>query len=640
MIELRNSVSAVLPSASATGVARPLNAAGVRVTGGFWEERIRINRERTLRHGFDWLTRSGTLPNFRVAAGAGGRYRALGEDQGIVLPFLDSDVYKWLEAVGWELGRSTDPGLASAAAEAIVAIEAAQRPDGYLNTFVQVVAPGQEYRDLSWGHELYCIGHLVQAGIAWHRALGDDRLLDVALRAVESLERELGPAGREGIDGHPEIEMALVELFRTTGDRRHLDLAARMIDGRGHGLLGAGRLGAAYWQDHLPVRDASTVAGHAVRQLYLDCGVVDLATELGDANLLGAVEQRWQDMVDTRMYLTGGVGSRHRDEAFGDPFELPPDRAYAETCASIASVMLAWRLLLATGKAAYADLIERTMFNGVLGGISLDGCNFSYENPLQRRTRRAVADSGNGARTPWKVCACCPPNLMRLLSSWEQYLATAGADGIQLHQYATGELVVPGAAGPTRLAVDTDYPWNGRITVKILEGPARPWTLALRVPAWSASATVELNGGEKSTMSGPGVTAETRQWASGDTLVLTLSVEPRVTVPDDRVDAVRGCVAFERGPLVYAIESADLPAGVEIEDIGIPPDARPTVTSRDDVAPGVLGLDLPAIVKRGRPAADGEPPPVARAVPFYASANRDGDAMRVWIPQVTAPDGR
>ena len=283
----------------------------MRLTGGFWEQRLRTNREDTIPHGSRQLDEAGNLTNFELAAGAHGRYRALGEEIGVIFPFLDTDVYKWLEAVGWELGRASDPALARDADEAIELVAAAQRPDGYLNTFVQVVAPGSEYKDLAWGHELYCVGHLIQAAVAWQRALGDDRLLRVAMRAADSVDRELGPTGRLAIDGHPEVEMALVELYRTTGERRYLELAARMIEARGDGLLGTGRFGSAYWQDHARVRDATTVAGHAVRQLYLDCGAVDVATELGDTQLLDAVERRWHDMVETRMYLTGGLGSRH-----------------------------------------------------------------------------------------------------------------------------------------------------------------------------------------------------------------------------------------------------------------------------------------------------------------------------------------
>ena len=629
LLTVRQPVSAVLPTRSAVSSVRPVSASDVTIAGGFWGERVRINSEQTLGHGFDWLERAGTLENFRLAAGAAGHYGALGEPQGLVFQFLDSDVYKWLEAVGWELGREPDAALAAAADEAIEAVRAAQRPDGYLNTYVQVLAPDSAYTDLAWGHELYCVGHLIQAAVAWQRALGDDRLLGVALRAVESVEWALGSAGPDGIDGHPEIEMALVELYRTTGDRRHLDFAARLIERRGSGSLGAARFGSAYWQDHRPVREAATVAGHAVRQLYLDAGAVDVATELGDMDLLAAVRRRWADMVETRMYLTGGLGSRPRDEAFGDPFELPPDLAYAETCAAIAGVMVGWRLLLATGDPGYADVIERIAYNGVLSGISLDGCEFSYENPLQRRTRRVSSDGHDGSRSPWKICACCPPNLMRLISSWQHYLATTDERGIQVHQYAAGEIVAPAGGGTVRLSVATDYPWSGDVAVTVLDAPDEPWTLSLRVPAWARSATLGVAGMTRAVS--PGAVEETRVWRAGDRVELALDMEPRVTEPDERIDAVRDCVALERGPLVYAIESADLPDGFELEEIRFPADARPEVTERDDIAPHLAGLTVSGL--RG-----GEPVTV-QAIPYHAWGNRGPGAMRVWIPRAEPDPG-
>ena len=479
--------SGVLPAKSRL---RPVDGAGVSVLNGFWGERLRVNRERTIPHGFAQLQAAGTLHNLRLVAGADGRYRAEADTGGALLPFLDSDVYKWLEAAGWELGRADDPALRAAADEAIAVVARAQRPDGYLNSFGSVVRDGRPYTDLAWGHEFYCIGHLVQAAIAWHRAVGDDRLLDIATRAVDHIEREFGATGRPGVDGHPEIEMALVELTRTTGDGRHLALAARMLDLRGRGLLGDGRFGPAYWQDHETVRDATEVAGHAVRQLYLDCGAVDVAVERGDQHLLAAVQRRWQDMVRTRRYLTGALGSRHRDEAFGDPYELPPDRAYAETCAAIASVMLAWRLLLATGDPGYADAIERTIYNGVLPALSRSGTEFFYVNPLQRRTHRTYEPVGHGRRMPWQACACCPPNLMRLLSSWPQYLATADDSGIQLHQYASAHIRTRMGGEDAEVTMRTGYPWDGRVTVRVGRTPDRPWTLSLRVPDWCAAATV------------------------------------------------------------------------------------------------------------------------------------------------------
>ncbi|MEU7901619.1 beta-L-arabinofuranosidase domain-containing protein [Actinoplanes sp. NPDC049118] len=611
----------VQPSPAARSALRPIPAARVSIHDGFWGERLRVNRERTIPHGFAQLLRAGNLDNLRLAAGAAGTYRADADSGGSLLPFLDSDVYKWLEAAGWELGRGDDPGLRSSADEAIAVLARAQRPDGYLNSFVEAVHGGRPYTDLPWGHEFYCAGHLVQAAVAWHRALGDDRLLTIAVRAVDHIDREFGAGGRDGIDGHPGIEMALAELARTTGEDRHLALAARMLDLRGRGSLGAGRFGAAYWQDHEPVRYAAEVAGHSVRQLYLDCGAVDVAVELGDEELLAAARRRWHDMVRTRRYLTGGLGSRHRDEAFGDPYELPPDRAYAETCAAIASVMLSWRLLLATGEPCHADAIERAVYNGVLSGLSRSGTEFFYVNPLQRRTHRTFEPAGHGRRMPWQSCACCPPNLMRLLSSWQQYLATGDDAGIQLHQYAPALVRTSVAGGEAELEVRTGYPWDGRVDVRVARTPDHPWTLSLRVPRWCGSATLSVAGGAPVEVAA-GVADRTRAWRPGDEVVLRLDMPVRRTEPDPRVDAVRGCVALERGPLVYCVESADLPGSAELEDLRLDPAREPLASPRPELGDGAVGVDVPV-------AGGGTVP----AVPYHCWGNRGAGGMRVWLPR-------
>ena len=621
------STSTVWPSATARSRLRPLEAPQLQIADGFWAERLQVNRRHTIPHGFDQLNRSGALGNLRLAAGGAGDYRALADSAGFTFPFLDSDVYKWLEAVGWELGRGNDPDLATAADEAIAIVAAAQMPDGYLNSYVQVVGGGVPHGDLAWGHEFYCIGHLVQAAVAWHRALGDNRLLDVAVRAADRIEREFGPSGRSGVDGHPGVEMALVELTRVTGERRYLTLAARMIELRGHGILGRGRFGAEYWQDHQPVRDARTVAGHAVRQLYLDCGAVDVAVELDDHDLLAAVQRRWDDLMRTRTYLTGGMGSRHRDEAFGDPFELPPDRAYAETCASIASVMLAWRLLLATGEPEYADAIERAMYNGVLSGISLTGNRFFYTNPLQRRTRRASEPLNSGERAAWFPCACCPPNLMRLLSSWQQYVATSDDDGVQIHQYGAADIQAGISAGDVRLGVRTDYPWHGRVSVHIVQTSEQPWALSLRVPGWCRTATVTAPGEAAPAPAKAGTIELVRQWRPGDTVILDLDLPVRATEPDPRIDAVRGCIAFERGPLVYCIETADVPPKTQLEDIRWDPERVPKTVARPDIGDGIVGVSVPV-----RDPASGDAV-AAGAIPYFAWANRGVEGMRVWIPR-------
>lgn len=635
----------VLPSRHALAARRPLDATDVRVTGGFWSERLRLNRERTIPHGRRQLEASGALDNLRNAQTGGRPYAGSIDDAGAVLPFLDSDVYKWLEAVGWELGRAADPDLLAAADEVIGIVGDAQQPDGYLNSFVQLTH-GRPFSDLAWGHELYCAGHLLQAAVAWERALGDRRLMEVALRLVGRIDAELGPGRREAIDGHPEMEMALVEAYRTTGDERCLTLASRLVDMRGRGLLGRGRLGSEYWQDHRPVREATTVAGHAVRQMYLDCGVVDVAVETGDLELLESVERRWADMWATRTHLTGALGSRHRDEAFGDPFELPPDRAYAETCAAIGSVMLAWRLLLATGEPRYADAIERTIYNAVLPGVALDGTSFFYVNPLRVRDRiEAAASEGRRGRLPWYPCACCPPNLMRFLSTFEHILATSSGDTLEIDQFATCSITSELAGSPVSLRVASDYPSDGEVRITIDTTGSRPWTLAWRVPRWAPSSRVRHGDTPIEPDVRGGIARYHRVWAPGDTLTLEFPMAARVTSPDARIDALRGTVAIERGPLVYCLEQTDLPQGADMDCVrlvlgsGLPSAREPSGGLPSDIVTITAPLLIEPMASSEWPYADASESPVARSatiptrlVPYFTWGNRTTGPMRVWLP--------
>jgi DUF1680 family protein len=626
----------------------PADRTGVRFDTGLWADRLTVNRERSIPHGFRMLESSGALANLRHAARGDGRYVGGLDDAGITFPFLDSDVYKWLEATGWELGRAPDARLQGMADTAIGTVAAAQADDGYLDSWGRL-SGRPRWSDLQWGHELYCMGHLIQAAVAWRRAVGDDRLLDVAVRAADCIEAAFGPDGAvQGVDGHPEIEMALVELYRTTGAERHLALARLLLERRGHGVLGPDRFGSRYWQDHLPVREAPTVAGHAVRQLYLECGAVDVAVETDDHELLAAVRRRWQEMRSTRSYITGGVGARHRDESFGDPWELPPDRAYTETCAAIASVMLAWRLLLATGDETYADAIEGTLLNGVLSGVARDGTGFFYVNPLQRRA--ADGSAAPAGRQPWYPCACCPPNLMRTFSSVEQLVATTDASGIRLHQYA-GCTVDAGADGSAvSLRVTTDYPWAGRVTVEVVRTPPEPWALGLRVPAWAGSATLSIGEAIVDARSRPGGLTVQRAWQAGDRVILELPMQPRFTTPDARIDAVRGCVAVERGPIVYCVEDADLPAGVVVADVEADTSAD-LVDAPGDGMSGRVGIEL-TMWHRPRAVAAWPYAPFpgsadeasgrpfrTRIGPYHDWAERGSGAMRVWMPAACGADG-
>ena len=431
-----------------------------------------MNREVTLLRGAEELERAGTLENLRIAAG-----RARGSRRGMV--FSDSDVYKWLEAIAWEIGREPSAELERLALETIDLVAAAQEPDGYLNSWCQVVDPAWRWTDLKMGHEFYCAGHLIQAGVAFARTTGNVSLLTVARRFADLIVDVFGSDDDTGTDGHPEIEVALVELYRQTGERRYVELADTLTSRRGFGMFAGGRFDLPYYQDAEPVREARSIVGHAVRALYLAAGVTDIYAETGDEALLASMLGQWDDLTTAKTYLTGGIGSRHHDESIGDPYELPPDRAYCETCAAIASIMWNWRMLLVTGESRFADLLERTLYNGFLSGHSLDGESFFYVNALQSRT--------GDRRHNWNPVACCPPNVMRLLASLHHYLATTTDTGIQLHQYASSRIrAVSPVAGPVELAVKTDYPWSGTIEVEVVSTGDVEWTLSLRIPGMGA----------------------------------------------------------------------------------------------------------------------------------------------------------
>jgi len=453
---------------------------------------------------------------------------------------------------------------------------------------------------------------------------------------------EFGPGGRPGYCGHPEIEMALVELFRVTGQERYLAQAKRFVDARGQAHLADIEFGRAYYQDEAPVRSREAFTGHAVRALYLACGAVDVAVETGDRELLEAIEAQWERTVAARTYLTGGMGARHVGEAFGDDFELPADGAYVETCAAVASVMLSWRLLLATGNVRYADLAERTLFNVVATAPGRDGRSFFYSNPLRQRVRGESLDpdrpsprAAAGLRAPWFEVSCCPTNTARTLASIGAVLATADADGVQLHQYAPGELRIRLRGASAALRVDTDYPWAGDIRIHIEQTPADSWSLTLRVPPWAEGSVLRTPDGEHRVATGTAVAR--RAWRPGDVVDLHLPVAPRWSWPDARIDAVRGCVAAERGPLVYCAESVDCDG--DLDRLAVSTGKGP----REAVATGLGAVALAAAGSwreagpttwpyGGRPVPDGRAATVT-LVPYHLWANRGPATMRVWLPE-------
>ncbi|MGI8868548.1 MAG: glycoside hydrolase family 127 protein [Mycobacteriales bacterium] len=581
---------------------------------GFWGRWQQVNAEVTIPQGAERLEAAGNIENFRRVAAGDTAYKYPGP------LFLDSDVYKWLEAVAWEYGRAPSTALLASLDGYAAVIAAAQDADGYLNTYVQL-GHAERYADLPWSHELYCGGHLIQAAVAAYRTAGHTVLLEVARRFADHLLDTFGTDRRHDIDGHPVIETALVELYRTTQHRPYLELAAYFVEARGHRLNDRGSGRAAYFSDRVPVRDATSLEGHAVRAVYFAAGATDLALETGDDTLTDALSRQWEATVASKTYLTGGMGSRWEGESFGAPYELAPDRCYCETCAAVGSVQWSWRMLLATGDVRYADLIERTLFNAVLPGLSLAGDAFFYVNTLQLREGTVADDARDpiNGRRPWFGTACCPPNIMRMLASVGSYLATQDDTGLQVHQYAAGRFRADLARGAFTLEVTTDYPWSGDVELLVQAAPDAEIALALRVPTWCAGAT--LDGEPLHPVDGYATIR--RRWRSGDRLRLALPGPARLTTADDRIDAIRGSVAIERGPLVYCLEQADQPAGPALGDVRL--DAGPLSERwRADLLGGVVTVTA-------RDAGGRE----LVAVPYFGWANRGAGPMRVWIPAGT-----
>lgn len=616
----------VRPTDNADLVWRPVPAGDARISGGLWAARQRNNRAGAIPSGLKQLTEAKNVHNLEVAAGR--------TDADVIGPiFADSDIHKWLEAAAWEYGREADESLLDDILTLTDLLAQAQAEDGYLDSVVQV-RHDVRYSKLEMSHEHYCAGHLIQAAVAYSRTTGRTELLDVARRVADHLVATFGPDKNPELDGHPVIEMALVELYRETGTRAYLDLAKHFVDARGHGTIHGGR-DSAYYSDRVPVRETTTPEGHAVRAVYLAAGAADVAAETGDKELLAALETQFDSMVRQKQYISGGLGSRWEGEAFGDPYELPNDRAYAETCAAIGGIQWAWRMLLATGKTLYADQIERMLYNGFLSGVSLAGTEYFYVNALHLRPDFVADHDRNPARgrVGWFACACCPPNVMRTFSSLEGYLASTTEAGLQLHQYAPGTVQ---GAGLT-ITVETAYPWQGKIVITVDQAGPGETELSLRVPAWAEGATLDgapVPAGEYAKLS--------RTWQTGDQLALELPVAPRLSRADSRVDADRGCVAIERGPLVYALEHVDQPDGAEPDDLRIDPTAAITEEHRDDLLGGVTVLrarggrirhddGAPALLPHDHEGEAVEPTDLV-AVPYHVWANRGADTMRVWIP--------
>jgi DUF1680 family protein len=630
---------------------KPVPFTSVHVTDAFWAPRIETNRKVTIPFAFQKDEETGRVDNFiRAAKVLHGEPLDNRKPPGY--PFDDTDVYKVIEGASYTLSVAPDPKLEAYIDGLIAKIAAAQEPDGYLYT-TRTIDPLNPHRwagtkrwmletDLS--HELYNLGHLYEAAVAHYQATGKRTLLDIAIRTADLLDRTFGPGKQVIWPGHQITEMGLAKLYRATGEARYLALAKFLLDSRGPGSLPAA--GRTYNQSHKPVVEQDEAVGHAVRATYMYSGMADVAALTGDSAYIGAIDKIWDNVAGKKLYITGGIGATGAGEAFGRNYELPNMTAYNETCAAVGNDYWNHRLFLLHADAKYIDVMERTLYNGLISGVSLDGKSFFYPNPLE--------SNGQHARSPWFGVACCPGNITRFMASVPGYVYAQRNDAIWVNLYMASNADLKLDNGRrVKVVQETRYPWDG--AVKIAVTPDQPATLTVhvRIPGWarnepvasdlyafadknSETAVVKLNGKPVPMQVEKGYVAITRTWKAGDTIDLALPMPVRRVVANNLVDADRSRVAIQRGPIVYAAEWVDNPNG-KVRNLVLPATAKLAAEFRPNLLNGVevvkgraVALAYDAQGKLARAEQD------FMAIPYYAWANRGKGQMIVWLPTVEA----
>jgi len=615
----------------------------VTIETGFWSPRRETNVTSSIPSMGKLLEVNGRMDNFRRLTG-----KSAAAQRGPV--YSDSDIYKWIEAAGFALQSGEQPELRSVVDKDIREIVAAQQPDGYLNTYyvLERAAQRMEPKTQQHGHELYNIGHLLQGAISYYRATGERTLLEAGLRFVnEFLWPNFGPGADKKplFSGHPEMELALIELYRISGDKRHLELA-------GYLLAGDSRMhftpeNYVYHFCGIPFTSRTHLEGHAVRAMYACCGATDYYLETGDQAHWKAVNVLWKDLVTAQMYVTGGVGARSDGEAFGDPYELPNATAYGESCAAIGNMMWNWRMLAATGEAKYADVIERALYNGINSGMSLNGTLYCYRNPLA-----FDPSSGDKIRNEWYDTTCCPPNLERTLASLPGYFYSTSSEGVYVHLYDNSSLdwrLENGTA--LKIRQKTNYPWDGNVEIALAPAQPADFTLFLRIPGWTDTARVAVNGKAVAGATAGQYLPIRRRWSAADTVTLQFNMAPQVLEANAEVVENNGRVAVQRGPLVYCMEQIDQGENVALKDLALSAAKNSNSgfeeTFEKDLLGGVLVLRHPGAAyeesadRSSLYFSHNAPPRKSRPVqltfiPYYAWANRVQTAMQVWTPMARA----
>jgi uncharacterized protein len=622
----------------------------VTLQQGFWSKRRKTNVDSSIPSMHDELLAHGRMDNFLRLEG-----KSAAQQSGPV--YSDSDIYKWTEAVGFALQSSDQTQLRTTADAMIRDIVAAQEPGGYLNTYyiddrkpLRMLYPTQET-----GHELYCIGHLIQGATAYYRATGDRTLLDAGIRFVDQfLLPGYGPGpNQKGIvAGHPEIEMALIELYRTTGKREYVDLAGYILHGDNRIPLRPQQI--VYMFCGIPFTERTRLEGHAVRAMYACCGATDYYLETGDQSYWKTLNVLWNDLTAHQLYVTGGVGAREAGEAFGDAYELPNARAYGESCAAIGNMMWNWRMLAASGDARFADVIERALYNGINSGMSLDGTTYCYRNPL------AFDPSGNSSdrhtpngniRNPWYDTTCCPPNLERTFASLPGYFYSTSPDGVYVHFYDNSEMNWRLHDGNNlKIQQTTDYPWSGEVKLTVSPDTPGDFVVYVRIPGWSPKNDVKVNGQPVDGATPGQYLAIRRRWSANDTIEMNFDMTTQLLKANPAVSEDLGRVAFQRGPIVFCMEQLDQgnpEHGAGLAGYSVKLGASTTAHFDPNLLNGVMVLEHPGSIRQ-TPADRGlyypaetktkdlEVPTTVKLIPYYAWANRAPSAMQVWIPCIEA----
>ena len=579
----------------------PVAFSRVKIEDSFWSPRLERHKTATLPVCIDQIeNQTGRIRNFENAA------KGEGEHSGIF--FDDSDVYKALEGMAYSLQIHPDPELEAKCDEWIDKFAAAQQPDGYINTYYTLTKDEPRWTNMD-RHEMYCAGHMIEAGVAYYKVTGKRKLLDVCIRMADHMMSIFGPEGRHWVPGHEEIELALVKLFEVTGEKKYLDFAGWLLDQRGHGYGSYGddrTWPAYYYQDEVPVREMAEISGHAVRSMYLYCGMSDVAAYTGDTGLTAALDRLWDDVVLRNMYITGGIGQSSSNEGFTTDYSLPNLTAYCETCASVGMVLWNWRMNQFTGDAKYADVMERSMYNGALAGISLAGDRFFYVNPLE--------SLGDHHRQEWYGCACCPSQICRFLPSIGNYIYGVSDEALWVNLYMGNTASIKVGGKDVTVTQETKYPWEGAVRLTLgLKGSVKT-QVRLRIPGWCKEYAVSVNGKAVEPVVDKGYAVLDGKWKDGDAIDLTLEMPVEVVEADPRVKEDVGKRAVQRGPLVYCIEEAD--NKTDFDAVTISPDATWQAGFDADLLCGVVKIT------------DGS----TTFIPYYAWDNREPGKMKVWIP--------